>query len=102
MDVSSCPSPAEPDMSLNRSPLPRTCRALARPVGSGAGDGLAMLTMLAGKAVGARPAGAWKRELVSRDWIAGASSGIGERCQSQNLVLSMTSHAEQWPSLASA
>src|SRR5262245_15723317 len=82
-EVRKLASPVDPDISRNRLPDPKTCRAAPSATGSGAGDGFAILTMLAGKAVGVSPSGRWNRDDVSTGLISGASPGMGDVWKSQ-------------------
>src|SRR6185312_13305531 len=89
------------DMSRKMSLFPSSARAPAIATGSGADGGFTMLTIELGNAVGVVEV-CTSRVPSPMSVIAGALSGSGDFCQSQNRVSSMTSAALQWPSLASA
>ena len=83
-----------PDRLLKIPGVFSTSSALFKPTGSGSAGGAWMAKFEAGSVVGVTTVGAPNPCGVT-PVIAGASSGHGEVCQSQNRVLSITSDALQ-------
>lgn len=82
--------------------VPMVCSALDRPEGSRAAGGLTRLTTGAGRVDGATFGSLWVGTTGVAVPIGGAPSRQGDSCHRQKRVSSMSSHALQWPSFASA
>src|SRR5262249_34883813 len=87
---------ARPDMSRKMLGVPSTPSAAASPVGSGAAGGLTMLTSDCGKGVGVRLGWVGWGVTGVTGAISGARCGMGDVCQSQKRVSSISSDALQW------